>query len=80
MSDRIMPICIPLPELSPEYAAELVEFLYEFAGRVEGSYYDILQQHYRRQTLQSDLDYFDTLLGKKPAPKQLELFDDLDFF
>ena len=80
MDARILPITIPLPDLSGEDALEFAEFLYELAGRFEASYHRSITRYYRAaDEHRAELRYH-TLFGTNPAPRQLELFDDLEPF
>ena len=80
MDARTLPIIIPLPELSAEDAIEFTEFLYELAGRFEASYHDVIKRYYRAAGEHRVDGYYQTLYGTDSAPRQLELFDDLDPF
>ena len=80
MDARVLPINIPLPDLSGEDAIEFAEFLYELAGRFDDSYRDCIDRYYRAANEHRVERYYQTLYGTDPAPRQLELFDDLDLF
>jgi len=73
-------INIPLPELSGEDALELVEFLYELAGRFENSYRVTIEHYYRAADQHRAEQRCLALSGFDPAPRQLELFDDIEPF
>jgi hypothetical protein len=77
---NVLPINMPLPELSGEDAIVFSEFLYELAGRFEASYRDSIEGYYRAvdqyRAEQRDQMLFDT----DTAPQQLELFDELETF
>lgn len=80
MDGRILPINIPLPDLSGADAIEFTEFLYELAGRFENSYRDCIERYYRAADENRVEHYHQTLYATAPAPRQLELFDDLEPF
>jgi hypothetical protein len=80
MHARVLPINIPLPDLSGEDAIEFTEFLYELAGRFEASYRDCINRYYRAANEHRVEGHCQTLYGTDPSPRQLELFDDLELF
>ncbi len=73
-------IKLPLPNLSGEDALELVEFLYELAGRFEASYRVPIARHYRDADRQRAEQCCPAISGIDSAPRQLDLFDDLEPF
>jgi hypothetical protein len=76
----VLPLIIPLPQLSGEDAIELSDFLYELAGRFEASYRDAMARYYRDAD-QYRAEQCDSMLpGADSAPLQLELFPELEAF
>ena len=80
MEARTLSITIPLPDLTGEDAIEFAEFLYELAGRFEASYHRSITGYYRAANERRAEQRDHTLFGTNPAPRQLELFDDLEPF
>jgi hypothetical protein len=80
MNSRILPINLPLPDLSGEDAIEFTEFLYELAGRVEASYRPCIDRYYYAADQQRAEKLCQMLFDADHTPQQLELFDDLEPF
>ena len=80
MDAHVLPINIPLPDLSGDDALELAEFLYELAGRFEASYRHPIARCYRDMDELRSEQRGQALFGNADAPRQLELFDDPDPF
>jgi len=76
----VLPLIIPLPQLSGEDAIELSEFLYELAGRFEASYGDAMARYYRDADQYRAEQRDPMLSGADPVPLQLELFPELETF
>jgi hypothetical protein len=80
MPERVLPINLPLPDLSGEDALALAEFLFELAQRIEASYREPIKHHYHTLDQYRAEQCYRTLFGIDSAPLQLELFDDLEAF
>lgn len=80
MDARLLPINIPLPDLSGDEAIEFAEFLYELAGRFEASYHDTIARYYREVDEYRAEQRCQKLCDDVDAPRQLELFDHPDPF